>query len=40
MDDLVSMNWASGRPPDLADIEALSRLTDRPIVEDDEHPDG
>lgn len=40
VDHLVAMKGLSGRAQDLADIEALSQLTGRPMVDRDEHDEG
>lgn len=37
VEHLIAMKRASGRPQDLADVDALSRLAGTPIVDDDEH---
>ena len=36
--NLIAMKRASGRPQDLADVDALSRIFGLAIVDDDEHP--
>ena len=38
VEHLIAMKRASGRPQDLADVDALSRIFGLPIVDDDEHP--
>ena len=40
VEHLVTMKRHSGRAQDLADIEALSQLTGRPMVDRDEHDQG
>ena len=40
VEHLIAMKRLSGRAQDLADIEALSQLTSRPIVDGDEHDQG
>ena len=38
VEHLIAMKRASGRPQDLADVDALSRIFGLAIVDDDEHP--